>query len=64
MRAIAKALRTLKEVLTKNKTLRFGLVYGLAGVVAMAAVMTGMRGLASSRQARLRGSSDRGAAEQ
>lgn len=50
MRAIGKALRTLREVLTKNKTLRLGLVYGLAGVIAMVAMMTGMRGLAASRQ--------------
>lgn len=50
MRAIGRALRTFKEVLSKNKMLRLGLVYGLAGVVAMAVVMTGIRGLAASRQ--------------
>ncbi len=55
MKAIGRAIRTLKEVLAKNKTLRLGLAYGLIGIAAMVALTVGMRGLAASRQASSQG---------
>lgn len=39
MRAILKAFRTLGEVLGKNKTLRYAITYGVAGVIALVGVL-------------------------
>ena len=60
MKAILKALRTLGEVLGKNKGLRLALVYGAAGIALFAGIMAGLNAIVGGGS----GGSGQGAAEQ
>lgn len=50
MKGLGRALRALKEVLGKNRSLRAGLAAGLAGVLVFAALMAGLGALAPARR--------------